>query len=41
MAAMVPAIDTYAPGLPIGLQKFLIGDVLGCVGRRLGYKATY
>lgn len=38
---MVPAIDTYARGLPVGLQKFLIGDVLGWVGRRLGYIANY
>ena len=41
VAVMVPEIDTYAPGLPVGLQKFLIGDVLGWVGRRLGYKASY
>jgi mannose-6-phosphate isomerase-like protein (cupin superfamily) len=41
VAVMVPAIDTYAPGVPVGLQEFLIGGILGWIGRRLGFKAHY
>jgi mannose-6-phosphate isomerase-like protein (cupin superfamily) len=41
VAVMVPMIDTYAPGLPVGFQKFLFGNILGWIGRRLGYKARY
>jgi hypothetical protein len=41
VAVMVPMIDTCTPGAPLGLQKFLFGNILGWIGRRLGYKARY
>lgn len=41
VAVMVPLMDTYAPGVPVGLQKVLIGGLLGGVGRLLGYRAVY
>jgi hypothetical protein len=38
---LFPVMDTYMPGVPIAIQRVLIGVILGGIGHLLGYRASY
>ena len=41
LAVLSQVMDTYMPGVPIVMQKVLIGGLLGGIGHLLGYRASY